>query len=388
VEVLIPERYRAAHPQHRERYAENPSVRPMGLWRTLSALRRDGTEVPVDVCLSEVKTSSEAYVLAAIRDVTERRRMEAMIQSQQEQLRQKHKLEAIGSLAGGVAHEFNNALQIISAYSALALDSLRSSDPSRHDLIMVCTAAKRARMLTRQLLGFCRRQPLDQQIFDPNALVAETAEFLRPLIGENIELSVALDEQAPWVSGDVDQLQQVLTNLCINARDAMPEGGKLTISTQRGGDRPGAACGGEDAVAEPSVTLIVTDTGHGMSPEVQRRIFEPFFTTKDVGQGTGLGLSMAYGIVQQHQGAIGLSSTLGRGTTFRIVLPATDKAIAVAATPPSRGASLCLDGDYATILAVEDILDAQGAELPGSGVARERAPCLLGRPEHRFWTKG
>jgi len=239
----------------------------------------------------------------------------------QVQLAQARKMEAIGQLAGGVAHDFNNLLTVISGRSALLLDQLPADDPVRRSVEPIQKAAERAATLTRQLLAFGRRQVLQPTVLDLNHLVTGLLPMLQSLLGESIEL-LSLPEANPgYVTVDPGQLEQVIVNLIVNARDAMPRGGRLTIRTDTLTLDVGSAAGQSDFAPGPYVLLGVTDTGHGMSPEIQAKVFDPFFTTKGVGKGTGLGLSMAYGIVSQHKGTIVVESKEGQGSTFTIYLP-------------------------------------------------------------------
>jgi len=248
------------------------------------------------------------------------------LRKKDEQLRHSQKMEAIGCLAGGIAHEFNNLLQAISGFTRCAMDGLEMRDPRYQDLEQVCKATQRAASLTRQLLGFSRRQVLERRTVNANDLVADVTKMVQPLIGERIELELKLGRDVGTVRADSAQIQQVLLNLCINARDAMPAGGKLLVKTER--LTLGEPLGGAKLQAGPGcyVVISVVDTGCGMTPEVKQRIFEPFFTTKEVGQGTGLGLATVYGILQQHEGAIHVYSEPGQGTAFKIYLPSADQA--------------------------------------------------------------
>ncbi len=249
-------------------------------------------------------------------DVTEQRQLEARyLQSQ--------KMEAVGQLAGGIAHDFNNLLQVISGFASLALDDLPEGAPVRRELAEIELAATRATMLVRQLLAFSRRQPMERRPIDLNDAVATLLAMLQRVIGEHIELAFAPGATIPPVEADPVQIEQVLVNLCVNARDAMPEGGRIAITTavavigdefveQRRWARPGRFA-----------LLAVSDTGPGIPPEIREHIFEPFFTTKDVGKGTGLGLATVYGIVKQHGGMIDVATGPESGTTFFIYLPTT-----------------------------------------------------------------
>ncbi len=252
------------------------------------------------------------YFVSVILDITERKRLE-------DQLRQAQKMEAVGRLAGGVAHDFNNLLTIISGYSDLLL-TVPLADADREAVSAIRDAGERAAALTRQLLGFSRQTILQPQALDLNAVVVDMGKMLRRLIGADVQLTILPGEDVGFVKVDPSQLDQAIVNLAVNARDAMPDGGALTLETAP------VMIGAEHAAAHlgrpgPHVMLAITDTGCGMTPEVKARIFEPFFTTKDVSKGTGLGLSMVFGVVKQSHGIIEVESEPGCGATFRIYLP-------------------------------------------------------------------
>jgi two-component system CheB/CheR fusion protein len=285
-------------------------------------------------------------------DITERRRLE-------EQYRQAQKMEAVGRLAGGVAHDFNNLLTIISGYSELLLDMPHLGSDVREAIADIREAGERAASLTRQLLGFSRQSILQPKVLDLNAVVTENGKLLRRLIGEDILFTMVLDPQLSRVKVDPGQLEHVLMNLAVNARDAMPMGGKLTVETSN-------VLLGDDSVATPPggkaghhVMLAMSDTGCGMTPEVMARIFEPFYTTKEVGMGTGLGLAMVFGFVQQSGGCIQVHSEPGRGTTFKVYLPAVSEQLAVERGSDSQAG---LRGTE-TILLVEDEEGVRGLAL-------------------------
>ncbi|MGH7731786.1 MAG: PAS domain S-box protein, partial [Candidatus Eiseniibacteriota bacterium] len=257
-------------------------------------------------------------IIGVSNDVTQRRRLE-------DQLRQAQKMEAIGRLAGGVAHDFNNLLAAIMGHGELLLRRLDPSHPQHRHAEAIQKAAMRGALLTRQLLAFSRKEVLTPRVLDLHLVVAEMEEMLRRLIGEHIELIIVLGERPVQVRADRGQLEQVIMNLAVNARDAMSEGGVLTVEVATVDADPGAAAGTARAV--PCVTIAVTDTGCGMDAVTAARIFEPFFTTKEQGKGTGLGLSTVYGIVEQSGGAIELESTPGKGTTFTVFLPRLEDAV-------------------------------------------------------------
>jgi PAS domain S-box-containing protein len=289
-------------------------------------------------------------LLSLALDVTERKQMAAELAQRDEQLRQSHKLEAVGSLAGGIAHEFNNLLQAICGYADYAMEGLSPSEQRYQDLEQVIKAGERAAVLTRQLLGFSRRQVLERTLFDHRELVGELMKLLRPLIGEHIELDVSLAADAGLMCADHGMLLQMLLNLCINARDAMPAGGRLALKSERVSLTEKYCELHPPAKPGSYVMFSVADSGCGMSAEVKKRIFEPFFTTKGVGKGTGLGLAMVYGCVQQHGGVVNIYSEEGLGTTFRIYLPidAADDSI------PADTSESVVVGGKETILIAED----------------------------------
>jgi nitrogen-specific signal transduction histidine kinase/CheY-like chemotaxis protein len=276
--------------------------------------------------------------------VTERKHLE-------EQFRQAQKMEAVGRLAGGVAHDFNNMLTLILGYSDLMLQTLAPASPQFTALGEIKRAAERAAALTRQLLAFSRKQVIAPRVLDVNALVANMDKMLRPLIGEDVELVTALGPGAGPVRADVGQLEQVLVNLAVNARDAMPQGGRLTIATANVELDEACARTHLDVRPGPYLCLTVQDTGCGMDEEVLAHLFEPFFTTKEVGKGTGLGLSTAYAIVRQTGGHIDVTSAPGQGTTFRIYLP---RATGPVEPDPAAGSPGEASGAAQTILVVED----------------------------------
>jgi two-component system cell cycle sensor histidine kinase/response regulator CckA len=282
--------------------------------------RRDGTPIWIleNVTLLDTDGDGNAVLEGTLIDITERKRLE-------EQVLQSQKMEAIGRLAGGVAHDFNNVLTAILGYSDLLTGSLPPASPLREDVEEIRKAADRAAALTRQLLAFSRKQVLVPELLNLNLLIHDVEKMLRRVIGEDIEIRTRCDPALGRVRGDPGQLGQVLVNLVINARDAMPAGGTVTIET-RNADFEELRSLGSDEVRGPAVMLSIGDTGVGMDPETKLRIFEPFYTTKEKGKGTGLGLATVYGIVEQSGGRIEVWSEPGRGSTFRILLPRVDDA--------------------------------------------------------------
>ena len=312
-------------------------------------LRADGTPVEVEISAVPYEYAGATGSLAFVYDITDRKHSERQRRELEEQVRQAQKLESIGRLAGGVAHDFNNLLTVINGYSDMLLAELPEHDPSRGGIHEIRAAGERATSLTAQLLAFSRKDRQRARAVDLNGLVRDLERMLRRLVGEHIEIATRLDESAGPVLADPSALNQVLMNLVVNARDAMPGGGRIEIRTEEVEVVAGESPGG-DGTPGRYVVLNVTDTGSGIPLEIQARIFEPFFTTKQVGQGTGLGLSTVYGIVRNCDGWIRVDSTPGRGTTMRVFLPRHQGA----ANEPKAGGKVSATGGDETILLVED----------------------------------
>ncbi|MFZ2223199.1 MAG: PAS domain S-box protein [Candidatus Deferrimicrobium sp.] len=355
------------------------------VWRgTFLNLRKNGTLYEEDAVISPVRDPSGRIVnyVAVKRDVTDIRRME-------ERLRQSQKMEAVGRLAGGVAHDFNNLLTAISGYSDLLLHRLPEYSTLRRDVEEIRKAGDRAAALTRQLLAFSRRQMLQPQVLDLNSVVTNMGQRLRRLVGEDIALSTDLSPSLSRVKADPGQIEQVIVNLALNARDAMPDGGRITIATADADLSPAYAAAHPGVRPGPHVLLSVADTGHGMDEETQTHLFEPFFTTKERGKGTGLGLATVYGIVQQSDGHIRVNSAADSGSTFLIYLPRGEapenggqRAVRPLLPRPSPGTETILlaEDEEAVRRFAREILSGNGYKVLEAGNGRE---ALLLSEAHR-----
>ena len=287
-------------------------------------------------------------MVGTVQDITDRRQLE-------DQLRQSQKMEAIGRLAGGIAHDLNNALTAIAGYAELALGEVPAGHPARADVEEIRKGAERAGSVTRQLLAFSRKQLLEPRLFNLNGTVINIARLLTRLLGADIHVETKLAVSLPDVLGDPGQVEQAIINLAVNARDAMPKGGRLTLTTSTDDVDEGVARRQVPMTPGQYVVLTVSDTGHGMSRETQARVFEPFFTTKDVGKGTGLGLSMVYGTLKQIGGFIFVESEVNRGTTFRLYFPpAAEQPAAAPGASVSEAAPKPENKGHETLLVVED----------------------------------
>jgi PAS domain S-box-containing protein len=374
IEILVPDAARADHPELRLRYFHDPRPRPMGAGGLLRARHKDGREFPAEISLSALQTEDGLIVSAAIRDVTDRieaqaqrLRLEAEAQrlaaaAERErleaQLHQARRLESLGQLAGGVAHDFNNILAVMLNYTTFVIEQAQAAaarDPqgdwpqAASDLHQVLRAGKRATELTHQLLAFSRREVIRPRVLDLNAVIGEVEQLLRRTLGEHIQLHVEHESPLCPVLADPGQIEQVLMNLAVNARDAMPDGGTLTVHT------------GNHEIAETSAATTgpppgryarvrIADTGTGIPDEVLAHVFEPFFTTKAAGEGTGLGLATVFGIVTQAGGFVTIDSVPGAGTAFTLLFPETDEP---PAAPGPKSQQVRHHGQ-GTILVVED----------------------------------
>jgi len=292
----------------------------------IEAIRKNGEVFPVELALSALELDGKWHAIAIVRDITERKATEEALRKKDEELRHSQKMEAVGVLAGGTAHAFNNLLQVIKGYTEFVMDDFAPESRHRQDLERVLDAADRAAALTGQLASFSRRQVLQRKNVDPNEVMANLVDSLGPIVGEDIQVELQMGDNVGVAYADAEELQQVLLNLCLNAREAMPSGGKLVLGTDIAVlDR--AFCN-RHPESRPGrhAALSVTDTGCGIPPDAMEHIFEPFFTTKGVEEGAGLGLATVYGIVQQHGGAIHVDSEPSKGTCVKIYLPTVDAA--------------------------------------------------------------
>jgi PAS domain S-box-containing protein len=351
VEELVPQASRADHARRRERYASDARVRPMGAGTNLRAVRRDGIELDVQISLAPYVRSGRRYVVAAVRDSSERVRAERNQKRLELELRNAQRLDSLGRLAGGVAHDFNNLLSVVLGVSSLLVESLPQGDPIRADLALIEESARRATALTQQLLAFGRRQILEPSVIAVDRLVRRMEAMLRRVIGENVELVIRAAKDAGRARVDPGQLEQVILNLAVNARDAMPAGGTLTIETSNVDLDEDYATRHAEVTAGRYVMLAVSDNGTGMDDATAARVFEPFFTTKEPGKGTGLGLATVHGVVKQSDGHIAVYSEPGRGTVFKVYLPRAEEPETLESRPPPATSR---SGRGETILVVED----------------------------------
>jgi PAS domain S-box-containing protein len=375
--ILIPEGFADAHDSQRAAHVADPRTRPIRVGLEVTGRRRDASEFSAEISLSSIEIDGQVLATATIRDISERiavvrgkerlkaevekERLEAEVEKERllNELDHARRLESLGELAGGIAHDFNNLLAVIINYAAFVAEDLDAAAPAgdeekrhgmRTDVEQISLAAQRAAHLTHQLLAFARREVVQPEVVDVNAVVTDVEQLLKSTLGEHIELRSELAPDLRSVLIDPGRLEQILVNLAVNARDAMPDGGTLTIHTANLAVDESYTAHRAELSPGPYVNLRVSDNGKGMTREVAERAFDPFFTTKPAGQGTGLGLATIYGIVQQAGGRAQIRSESGVGTTATVLLPATEGT-------PSRTAQQIggaqLRGE-ATILLVED----------------------------------
>jgi signal transduction histidine kinase/CheY-like chemotaxis protein len=343
-DIVAPEARAAIEAMRKTLVAEGQT-----LFETVN-VTKDGKRIPVEVNAHIFDVDGAPALLSSVRDISERTAAEAARAKLEAELRQAQKLESVGRLAGGVAHDFNNLLTVINGYAGLILHGLNSLDPLHSYAEEIGNAGARAASLTKQLLAFSRKQVIEPKLLDLNSTIRDAMPMLQRLIGEDIALSTRLGDGLGQVVADPDQIHQVLMNLAVNARDAMPDGGTLAVETANAELGENDADRRQDAVPGRYVAMSVTDTGHGMEDAVRQRVFEPFFTTKEFGKGTGLGLSTVYGIVRQSGGWIDLRSEVGVGTSFQVYLPRMDGP----PEPERKPAGESKQKGSETILLVED----------------------------------
>lgn len=367
LDQFIPAKYRGAHGAHIRKFGEaGATTRTMGRLGTLHGLRRDGKEFPIEASISHATIGGRMYFTVILRDISDKQRLES-------QLLQSQKMEGIGRLAGGVAHDFNNMLMAIFNFIELAARNLPTEHPSRASLQGAKDAADRAATLTRQLLLFARKQTASPRVVRAGEVVGGLETMLRRLLGADLSVRFSISPDTGHVRADPSQVEQVLMNLAVNARDAMPRGGTLTIESGNIALDEDYCKSRVGATPGEHVVIAVTDTGTGMSPEVQARLFEPFFTTKPVGKGTGLGLATCHGIIKQCGGHIAVYSEVGHGTCVRILLPrvregADAAKVAEPAPAPAGGSETILlaeDSEMVRQLAVDALRGAGYVVLVG-----------------------
>ena len=402
VEMLVPDAVRDVHRGHRAGYVANPRPRPMGAGLELAGRRRDGSTFPAEISLSAIDTDQGVQVWAAVRDATqrleiaaerERLRTQAERDKLERHLHQSQRLESLGQLAGGVAHDFNNLLGVISNYATFAAEEVAKELPDerwqavRDDIGQVRQAAEQAAGLTHQLLAFARQEVIKPRVLNVNDVVESVEQLLIRTLGEHVELITDLAEDVDRVLADPGQIEQVLVNLAVNARDAMPHGGKLTIQTASTDLDEAATAGHAELLPGRYVAMTVSDTGTGMAKDVIDRVFEPFFSTKPRGAGAGLGLATVYGIITQAGGHVRIYSEPGLGTIVTALLPVTGQAAAAAPPPPARPQR----GQGEIVLVVEDepamrevtrrILDRNGYHVVAAASGHEALDMLASQLE-------
>ena len=352
IEILVPQRHVERHRIERQQYHTNPSSRAMASGLDLTALREDGREVPVEISLSPIRTEGRSFVVAAIRDVTARKRSEQERARLAHELREAQKMEALGTLAGGIAHDFNNVLTAIRGYVEQARASLPHDAPARQPLEMVELASREAGDVTRSLLTFTHRGRTESAPLELRAHLNASLRFFGRLLPAAIEIhNEALAGDPVWVYANVTQIQQILMNLVINARDAMPDGGTLRLMVRREEARQENVSSVNSDEDSATAVLTIEDDGAGMREDVRARVFEPFFTTKTRGQGTGLGLSVVHGIIADLGGRIEVTSKVEAGTRVTIRFPCCSPPDATPDGPethdgqPDRGGLILLAED-------------------------------------------
>jgi len=402
VEVLVPEAARAVHPRLRAEYLADPRPRPMGAGMELACQRRDGSTFPAEISLSAIDTEEGILVTAAVRDITERLEVQAereRLRTQAErdrlerQLHQAQRLESLGQLAGGVAHDFNNLLAVISNYADFVAEELNrppgygsgNRGEVLSDIEQIQLAADRATRLTHQLLAFARREVVQPRVLSLNAAVTSVFKLLQRTLGEHIALVTYLAPDLAYVLADQGHVEQILVNLAVNARDAMPGGGTLIIETSNVDVDEAYASTRANLSTGRYAALKVSDNGPGMPREVADHAFEPFFTTKPKGEGSGLGLATVYGIVTQAGGNVRIYSEPGVGTTVIVLLPITDQSPPPDERPPAEGETggnelvLLVEDEPALLEVTRRILTRNGYQVITAGNGHEAIRAAMSR---------
>ncbi|MBU0725291.1 MAG: PAS domain S-box protein [Alphaproteobacteria bacterium] len=388
ITVLMPEQFHTPHSTALASYLATGKSRIIGTMQEMTGLKSDGTEFPIELSVGEIRTEREHLFIGTIRDLTERKITE-------DQLRQAQKMEAVGQLTGGIAHDFNNLLTVVLGNAEMLAEEIPANTAQHQMMESVIKAAERGAELTQRLLAFSRRQSLQPEDIDAEALILETTQLLRRTLGEHITIETGCDTGLWHAMADPTQLQTALINLALNARDAMPGGGTLRIEAANRTVEPGRQnySGGGEARPGGYVMIAVSDTGTGIPADVLPRIYEPFYTTKEVGKGSGLGLSMVYGFVRQTGGFILLDSQVDHGTRVELYLPQAAKTKVPAAAAAQESYPLLAPPD-AHILLVEDdplvsayltaALRDAGYQLTVAGNAQDALAHLAGQEAHSF----
>lgn len=345
VSILMPQPYRVEHDGYLKNYHESGTRKIIGIGREVSAQCKDGHVFPINLSVGEVKQADGVYFVGILHDLTSRKKTE-------QQLVQAQKMEVVGQLSGGIAHDFNNLLTVIIGHAEVLSEKLNVRPDLRKMADNIITAGERGAELTRRLLVFSRRQTLSPVRIDCNKLILEMQHILRRTLREDIRINVILEDGLRPALADQTQLESAILNLALNAQDAMPQGGSLTISTSYIQLDEDYQAEHQEVRAGEYVFISVTDDGEGMTAEVKSRVFEPFFTTKEAGKGSGLGLSMVYGFIKQSNGHVSIYSEVGLGTSVRLYLPVADKNTAVGDNAEKDMTPL--RGGRETVLLVED----------------------------------
>ena len=321
IETLVPERFRGSHPANRAKFHQNLEARAMGHGRDLYGLRKDGSEIPVEIGLTPIQMEEEVLILSSIVDISPRKEAERALRESEERLRQSQKLEAVGTLAGGIAHDFNNLLSAIIGFGEIVHGAVNDNEELRTDMDELLIAAGRGKKLVQRIMTFSRRQELERRPVSLGVIAEESIQLLRSTLPATIEITRSLDAGAGRVLADATAVQQIIMNLATNAAQAMPHGGQLRVALSHRYIHDHEVRNNPELREGYYNVLTVQDSGEGMDESTRLRAFEPFFTTKAPGAGTGLGLAMVRAMIREHDGAIALESELGRGTLVRCFFP-------------------------------------------------------------------